>query len=75
MVGVVAPTRIGHVREQEGAAHLLWDAAAVLPAHERVHLAVLVDLAVDDAQQVPVAQHRDVLAQVGVAARQDRSST
>ena len=41
---VVAPALgVGHVGEQERLAVLLRDAAAELPAHQRVHLGVLVD--------------------------------
>ena len=43
---VLAPLAVDDVGEQERLAVLLGDAAAELPAHQRVHLGVLVDRAV-----------------------------
>ncbi len=60
---------IRRLREQEGLALRLWDAAAILPAHQRVHLGVFVDRLVDHDEQARARQRQHVLVQVGIAAR------
>ena len=44
------------------------DAAAILPAHQRVHLGVFVDRLVDHDEQALARQRQHVLVQVGIAA-------
>ena len=59
---------IGRLREQERLAFGLGNAAAILPAHQRMHLGVFVDRLVDHDEQ-PLARKREhVLVQVGIAA-------
>src|SRR5579875_755600 len=65
---VSLPGRVDHIGEQPSLASLLGDAAAVLPADERVHLGVLVDRALDAIEQACFLEGGDVLAQVTVAA-------
>ena len=65
---VLAALGVGDVGEQERLAVLLLDAAAELPAHQRVHLGVLVDRAVDADEQAGLLQRADVVVQVGVGA-------
>ena len=65
----LAPLAVDHVGEQECLAVFFVDAASELPAHQRVHLGVLVDLALDLDQEAGLAQRLDVLVQIGVAAR------
>lgn len=48
----------------------MWsDAAAELPAHQRVHLGVLVELPVDLDQKARSAQRLDVIVKIGVLTR------
>ena len=63
---------IGRLREQERLALLLRDAAAILPAHQRMHLGVFVDRLVDHDEQACARQRQHVLVQVGIAARVPR---
>jgi hypothetical protein len=63
---VAASAAVDHVREQEGLARVLRDAAAELPAHQRVQLGVLVYLRVDAVEQPRPVQGLQVLGQVGV---------
>jgi hypothetical protein len=64
----VAALRIGRLGEQECLAFGFGNAAAVLPAHQGMHLGVLVDRFVDHDEQ-PLARKREhVLVQVGIAA-------
>ena len=65
---VLAALGVGDVGEQPRRAVGRVDAAAELPAHQRVHLGVLVDLAVDLDQQPRLAQQVDMLMQIVVAA-------
>ena len=44
------------------------DAAAELPAHQRMHLGVFVDRRIDAPQQAGLVETVDVVVQVGVAA-------
>jgi hypothetical protein len=60
---------IDRLREQERLAFGLRDAAAELPAHQRVHLGVLVDRLVDDHKQPFARKRQHVLVQVGIGAR------
>ena len=66
---VFAALAVDDVGEQERLAVLLLDAAAELPAHQRVHLGILVDRAVDGDQQAGRIERADVVVQVGIAAR------
>ena len=66
---VAAALGVGRLREQERLALGLRDAAAELPAHQRVHLGVFVDRLVDDDQQALARERQHVLVQVGIAAR------
>ena len=61
------PLAIDDVGEQECLAILFRDAAAVLPAHQGVHLGVLVDGTVDLDQQARRAERRDMLVEVAVS--------
>ena len=65
---VLAPLGVDHVGEQERLAVPLGDAAAELPAHQRVHLGVLVDRPVDPDQQAGLVERADVVVQVGIGA-------
>ena len=60
-----APVGADHIGEQEGAALVLVEAALELPAHQRVKLGVLVDLAVDAHQEPGGIEPRQVLLEVG----------
>ena len=71
---VAAPLRVGRLREQERLALRLGNAAAILPAHQRVHLGVFVDRLVDDDQKVFARQRQHMLVQVRIAARIRRRS-
>ena len=63
---VLAPLAVDHIGEQERLAVLLCDAAAELPAHQRVHFRVLVDRPVDPDQQPGRVERTDVVVQVGI---------
>ncbi len=69
---VAAALGVGRLREQERLALRLRDAAAILPAHQRVHLGVFVDRLVDDDQQAFARERQHMLMQVGIAARVQR---
>ena len=58
--------------EQECLALRLGNAAAILPAHQRVHFGVFVDRLVDDEQQSLACKRKHMLVQVGIAARMPR---
>ena len=60
---------VGRLGEQERLALRLRDAAAILPAHQRVHLGVFVDRLVDHDQATGARQRQHVLVQIGIAAR------
>src|SRR5262249_14823428 len=66
---VFAALAVDHIGEEKRLAVLLGDAAAELPAHQRVHLGVLVDLAVDLDQEPGLVERADVFVQVGIGAR------
>ena len=68
---VLAALAVGDVGEQERLAVLLLDAAAELPAHQRVHLGVFVDRAVDADELAGLLQRADVVVQVGVGGLAD----
>src|SRR6185503_10018166 len=57
---------IDHVLEQERLAILLRDAAAELPAHQRMHLGVLVDRAIDGHQQARLVERPEVVVKIRV---------
>ena len=59
---------VDDVGEQERLAVLLLDAAAELPAHQRVHLGVLVDRAIDGDEQPGLVERAQVVVQVRIAA-------
>ncbi len=61
---VAASGAVDDVLEQEALALVLRNAAAELPAHQRVHLRVLVDRALDAKQQTVLLQGGDVRVQV-----------
>src|SRR6266404_4851464 len=61
---VFALLAVDHVGEQECLAILLLDAAAELPAHQRVHFGVLVDRPVDGDEQAGLIECLDVIVQV-----------
>ena len=63
---VLAALGVGDVGEQERLAVLLLDAAAELPAHQRVHLGVLVDRPIDADELAGFLQRADVVVQVGI---------
>ncbi len=66
---VVTPSAgIDDVGEQEGLAVLLGDAAAELPAHQRMHLGVLVDRCIDAQQQPGLVETIEMVVQIGIAA-------
>ncbi len=65
---VMPPGGIDDVGEQERLAVALRDAAAELPAHQRMHLGVFVDRRIDAPQQAGLVETVDVVVQVGVAA-------
>jgi hypothetical protein len=65
---VIPPGGIDDVGEQERLAVALGDAAAELPAHQRMHLGVFVDRRIDAPQQARLVETVDVVVQVGVAA-------
>ena len=48
------------------------NAAAILPAHQRMHLGVFVDRLVDDDQQALARQRQHMLMQIGIVARMRR---
>ena len=67
---LVAPAfGIDDVREQERFALMLFDAAHILPAHERMKLGILVDWPVYRQQQALLAQRLEMLVQIRVSAR------
>ena len=66
---VFAALAVDDVGEQERLAILLLDAAAELPAHQRVHFRVFVDRAVDRDQQAGLVERADVIVQIGIGAR------
>ena len=68
----IPPLGIGDVGEQERLAVLGVDPAAELPAHQRVHLGVLVDPPVDLDQQPGLAQRRDMFVEIVVTPRRHR---
>ena len=61
---------VDDVGEQEGLAVLLFDAAAELPAHQRVHFGIFVDRPIDLDQQSRLVQRADVIVQVGIGPAQ-----
>ena len=64
---VVAPALgVHHVGEEKRLAVRLADAAAILPAHQRMQLAVLVDGVIDAMEQPGAVEPRNVLVQVGI---------
>ncbi len=65
---VAPPAGIDDVGEQERLAVLLGDAAAELPAHQRMHLGVLVDRRIDAQQQPGLVETIEMVVQVGIAA-------
>ena len=65
---VLAAAAVDDVREEKRLALVLFDAADVLPAHQRMQLRVLVDRPVDREQQAAPAQLVEMLVQVGIAA-------
>src|SRR4029077_7377204 len=66
--GGVAPGPRGHPsREEKRLALALLDAAAELPAHQRMQLGVLVDRALDGNQQAGALQRIEMVVQVGIA--------
>ncbi len=69
---VAPPLAIDDVGEEERLAVLLGDAAAELPAHQRVHLGVLVDRRVDAIEQPRLVEAVEMLVQVGIRARERR---
>ncbi len=66
---VFALLAVGDVGEQERLAVLLLDAAAELPAHQGVHLGVLVDRPVYGDEQAGRIERADVVVQVRIGAR------
>ena len=65
---VVGPAlAVGDVREQERLALGLRDAAAELPADQRMHLGVLVDGLVDPQQQPGLVKRGEMFLKVGIA--------
>ena len=69
---VFAALAVDDVGEQECLAVLLLDAAAELPAHQRVHLGVLVDRTVDRDQETRLVERAHVVVQVGIGPRRGR---
>ena len=65
---VLAALAVDHVGEQERLAVLLGDAAAELPAHQRVHLGVLVDRPIDPDQLPGLLERAHVVVQVRIGA-------
>src|SRR5712692_120493 len=65
---VLVPLAVGDVGEQERLPVPLLDAAAKLPADQRVHFRVLVDRALDRDQQACFPERFQVLVQVRIAA-------
>jgi len=63
---VVVAAGVDHVLEQEGLALVLGDAAAELPAHQRVQLGVLVDGLAHANQQPALLEQLQVVVEVGV---------
>ena len=63
---VAAAVTVGHVLEQEGLALGLGEAAAELPAHQRVHFRILVDGMPDAQQQSGGLQVGQVFLKVGI---------
>ena len=63
---VALPLGVGDVLEQKPLALRLRNAAAELPAHQRVHLGVLVDRPLHPHQMAVPLQRRDMRVQVGV---------
>ena len=63
---VLAALAVGDVLEQESLALILRNAAAKLPAHQRVHFGVLVDRPLDAQQQSLLVEVGDVGVKVGV---------
>ena len=61
---VFAAGRVDDIREQEGAALGLWNAADELQPDQRMQLGVLVDRMIDPRQQPPGLKVRKVLLQV-----------
>jgi hypothetical protein len=66
---IMAALAVGDVREEKRLALALGDAAPELPSHQRVHLGVLVDRAVDADQEAGPVERLDVLVEVGVGPR------
>ena len=64
---VAAALAVDDVLEQKRLALGLRNTAAELPAHQRMHLAVLVDRPLDADEQALFLQRRDVRVQVGVS--------
>ena len=69
---IFAALGIDDVAEEERLAVLLGDAAAELPAHQRVHLAVLVDRAIDGDEQPGLLERLQMVVQIGIAALRHR---
>ena len=63
------PLAVDDVGEQERLALGLVEPAEELPAHQRVHLRILVDRLVDPQQQPRLVEILDVLVQVGITPR------
>ena len=67
---VFAALRIHRPGEQERLAIRLLDAAAVLPAHQRMHLGVFVHRLIDNDEPARRGEREHVIVQIGVGARQ-----
>src|SRR5712692_3839213 len=65
---VFAALRVGHLGEQERFSVRLLDTAAELPAHQRMHLGVLVDRPIDRYEQPRALEGLEVLVEVGIGA-------
>ena len=65
---VAAPVGVDHVGEQERLAVGFRQAAAELPADQRVEHGILVHLAVDPVEQTGRVERREMVLEIGVAA-------
>ena len=59
---------VGRIGEQESLALAFRDAAAILPAHQRMHVGIFVDRLVDDHKAAGAIKRQHVIVQIRIAA-------
>src|SRR5262245_4850390 len=63
---ILASFTVGEIGEEKSLPVLRRDAPAELPAHQRVHLGVLVDQPIDFDEKPGIAKRFDMLVKIGI---------